>query len=521
LLRPYIGSCHNRHYIHNRLPSSSLLSNDSFFSTSLLSKSFLPTQSIQRNYLTKLVPTQIQEEERVPIEYLSSPIQSDERRQLHEEQKAKGFLSSSSSSLFFFPTTHNVTSLTRSDLIPYSSFNKEQQKIRHDRQYSDWQLLNTENKNNQSLLSEQLEKHQQKQSSDHNHHFGVNDLTEETSSLSKTSNNIFDLSTSRHSTDHQRKAGVCHLNNMSALQYSSGLGTGSTTHYDQRISDQGNKYIIQLKTDDYQENEFTITPHLSSHQLIIDAKHNEEDNLGGYIRRELHKIFTIPKHIDLNKHIYSYNKKTQELTIEIPYLQTTATDESKNNSSSISPNQNTTQSLTFSYGNLDLNNRGGSLSTISSRPDYQNVNNPGGINTAVNGSTTNPIVAPSYISSIGTSKPFDFDRFHQSVFRPQIVQAASNEYNNDKKLIMSLDLTDYQPEDIKVSIKDQELIVKAERKIETDTRKSRTSFFQSTSLPPQTDIEHLQTNYIDGKLVIEAPYLDRRIKTSNNQGTNE
>ena len=80
---------------------------------------------------------------------------------------------------------------------------------------------------------------------------------------------------------------------------------------------------------------------------------------------------------------------------------------------------------------------------------------------------------------------------------------------------MSLDLSDYQPEDIKISVKDQELIVKAERKIETDTRKSRTSFFQSTSLPPQTDIEHLQSNYIDGKLIIEAPYLDKRIKTAN------
>ena len=80
---------------------------------------------------------------------------------------------------------------------------------------------------------------------------------------------------------------------------------------------------------------------------------------------------------------------------------------------------------------------------------------------------------------------------------------------------MTLDLTDYQPEDIKVSIKDQELIVKAERHVETDSRKSRTSFFQSTSLPPQTDIDRLQSNYLDGKLTIEAPYLERRVKTAD------
>ncbi|CAF3592976.1 unnamed protein product [Rotaria socialis] len=82
---------------------------------------------------------------------------------------------------------------------------------------------------------------------------------------------------------------------------------------------------------------------------------------------------------------------------------------------------------------------------------------------------------------------------------------------------MSLDLAGYQPEDIKVSVQNQELIVKAERKVETDTRKSRTSFFQSTSLPPQTDIDNLKSNYIDGKLIIEAPYLEKRIATLHNQ----
>ena len=99
-----------------------------------------------------------------------------------------------------------------------------------------------------------------------------------------------------------------------------------TSHpYDQRISDQGNKYIIQLKTDEYQENDFIITPRYALNQLIVDAKHREEDSVGGFIHRELHKIFNIPKHIDLNQYAYTYNKNTQELTIEMPYLQTSLT----------------------------------------------------------------------------------------------------------------------------------------------------------------------------------------------------
>jgi len=341
-------------------------------------------------------------------------------------------------------------------------------------------------------------------------------------------------------TDLQRKADACQLNNMSSsssLRYSSNLGTGTTTThpYDQQISDQGNKYIIQLKTDEYQENEFTITPRYSLNQLIIDAKHREEDTIGGYIHRELHKIFNIPKHIDLNRHTYSYNKHAQELTIEIPYLQSSSiTNENQNDQSFISSIRNTTEPLTYSSGLLNRNTGGNILPITTNRSNYFNdSNNTSGISTTATDSTlirsSNTAIAPTYESSIGKTKPFDFDLFHRSAFQPQIVRATSNDNtNSDKKLLMSLDLSDYQAEDIKVSIKDRELIVKAERKIETDTRKSRTSFFQSTSLPPQTDIEHLQSNYINGKLIIEAPYIeknntDRKIKatsTQNQEGIN-
>jgi len=341
-------------------------------------------------------------------------------------------------------------------------------------------------------------------------------------------------------TDLQNKADVCQLNNMSSLssslRYSSNLGTGQiTTHpYDQRITDQGNKYIIQLKTDEYQENEFIITPNYSLNQLIINAKHREEDSIGGYIHRELHKIFNIPKHIDLNRYKYSYNQHTQELIIEMPYLQISSiTNENLNDSSFISPIHNTTEPLTYSSGALNRNSGGNIFPPSSIRSNYHSdSNNTNGIGIAGMDSilmrSSNIASAPTYQSSIGITKPFDFDLFHRSIFRPQIVRTTPNDKNNnnDKKLLMSLDLSDYQAEDIKVSIKDRELIVNAERKIETNTRKSRTSFFQSTSLPPQTDIEHLQSNYIDGKLIIEAPYLeknniDRKLKiTSHNQGTN-
>ncbi len=495
--------------------------------------------------------------------------------------------SSASSSLFLFPTTHNVTPLSDYGHSP-PFFAKEQQPFHHHshqyKQHSYLQPLCSENKNNQLLLLEEFKPQEHKPSStnsliNHNQNVDLSGIPEEKNSLlslyplsdtivehndndnqshlltstpilpsltsdrpSTNNNNIFaslssdknnnnkplpstfdklldqssSISTVNLITDFQHIADGRKLDNMSSLS-SSLRHVSITSHpYDQRISDQGNKYIIQLKTDEYQENEFIITPRYSLNQLIVDAKHREEDSVGGFIHRELHKIFNIPKHIDLNQYAYIYNKLTQELTIEMPYLQTTST------ANDTSPIHNTTEPLTHSYENRN------NVSTTRSNY-YNDSNNPSSIGTATADSklmrSSNTAVSPTYESSIGSRKPFDFDLFHRSAFRPQIISATSNNNNNEKKIIMSLDLSDYQAEDIKVSVKDRELIVNAERKIETGTRKSRSSFFQSTSLPPQTDIEHLQTNYINGKVIIEAPYLDqnntdRKIKTTTFSSSN-
>lgn len=316
--------------------------------------------------------------------------------------------------------------------------------------------------------------------------------------------------------------------------YSSDLGsnrrTTTTTHlYDQQITDHGDKYTIQLKTDDYQENEFNIMPRYYQNQLTVDAKHIEEDNNGGYVHRELHKVFTIPKHIDLNRYTYSYNKNVQELKIEMPYIKSNP-NEDKTNSSFTAPIKNTNESLTFSYGGLKLTNPETILSSIYNPLDYHNNSTFPNIHTKNNKEqdtgihassiTTNTLTnIPANTSSIVHKKPFDYDLFHRSVFRPQILETSiDGKTINQKKLLMSLDLPDYEPEDIKVSVQDNELIVKAEKAVQTNTRKSKTSFFQSTKLPPHTDIENLKSNYIDGKLVIDAPYLEKTITNMNVQG---
>lgn len=277
---------------------------------------------------------------------------------------------------------------------------------------------------------------------------------------------------------------------MSSPRSSSGLGTqtnNSLHSYDQRITDHGDKYIIQLRTDDYEEKDFHVTKNDSLRQLIIDAKHREEDSFGGYIHRELHKIFSIPQHIDLDRYIYNYDPLNRELTVQMPH-------------------RSSTDPSTFSYGNLYRTTLENVLASayVPSTAFHER--------TKVNEEASDKLQKPSFskFSTETNSKPFDFDQFHRSAFNPQIITSNADE----TKLMMSLDLNDYQPEDIKVTVKEQELIVKAERSVESDRRKSRISFFQSTSLPPLTDIEHLQSHYLDGKLIIEAPYLNRRRETA-------
>ncbi|CAF1113861.1 unnamed protein product [Adineta steineri] len=553
--RPYIGSGRNRQYIYNKLSSPSLLSNDYFFS----SKSFLPNQSKYRTYLSNDLPVDTLQE-RVDKEFISSPTLLDER-QVYQGQKTKDFLSSSSSSsLFLLPTTQNKTSSfhTCYDLSS-SPFTKEQQKIpQNESQYSYYQSSPSGYKNNQSFLSDQLEYSQKRKSFPiENYHIDRNNnsieeknsflsprlfnetivvnkdndnqiysnyhpktsdtifsllssTSNENKSSSKLSNNIFDRSSSLiFPTDHRYKSDSWKYPKMSVNLDNN---SGSTKYsYEQRISDQGNKYTIQLTTDSFEENEFKLTPYYSRHELVVDAKHVEEDSYGGFIRRELHKIFPIPKHIDLSKHTYTFNKTKQELIIELSYLHsTTTTNENKMDSSFISSIVESNPLSTMLYGDRHSTNH-------YNNTDTNNINRiPPSMNDSSKKTTTSVTVTTKNDPSIGKTKPFDFDLFHRSAFQPQILGGTSNDNTHEKKLLMSLDLTDYQPEDIQVSIKDQELIVKAERKTQTDTRKSRTSFFQSTSLPPQTDIEHLKSNYIDGKLVIEAPYLERNIKTANN-----
>lgn len=94
-----------------------------------------------------------------------------------------------------------------------------------------------------------------------------------------------------------------------------------------------------------------------------------------------------------------------------------------------------------------------------------------------------------------------------SDFQPHIVDKG----NDQKQLEMTVGMKNYRPEEIKVSVKNNELIVQGEHRHKDENRSERSFFFKSTVLPPGTQADQLQSHLTDdGQLKIEAPYIEQK-----------
>jgi len=69
-------------------------------------------------------------------------------------------------------------------------------------------------------------------------------------------------------------------------------------------------------------------------------------------------------------------------------------------------------------------------------------------------------------------------------------------------------MKNYQPQELQVSVRNNELIVKGERQYKDANRSEQSSFFKSTTLPRGVQAEQLQAFlHDDGQLRIEGPVL--------------
>ena len=102
---------------------------------------------------------------------------------------------------------------------------------------------------------------------------------------------------------------------------------------------------------------------------------------------------------------------------------------------------------------------------------------------------------------------FDYAGFvGSSDFRPRIFDTN---INGQKRLKMALAVKNYRPEQIKVSVKNNELIVQAENVYNDNNRSERSFLTKSITLPPGTQVDQLQSFLNnEGQLEIEAPFAE-------------
>jgi len=90
---------------------------------------------------------------------------------------------------------------------------------------------------------------------------------------------------------------------------------------------------------------------------------------------------------------------------------------------------------------------------------------------------------------------FNSDNFYRSIFQPEIF----TDDRNQRYIEMKLDVHDYNPDDIKVSINDNDLIVQIKN----------SNFYKQITLPSNIDLTSLSVHHhYDKKLYITIKLLD-------------
>jgi len=207
------------------------------------------------------------------------------------------------------------------------------------------------------------------------------------------------------------------------------------------------KFRVQLNVAGFAPE--TIKPKVEGRQVIVEAKQEDRQSDGDYNIRQLRKTYELPEHADAN-HMASYVTPNNMFVVEVP-----------------------------------IRNPEAERRLEQAKTDDRSL--------AQFGQYRDPL--------------FDYTGFlGGSDFQPRVVDKG----NNQKQLELKVGMKNYRPEEIKVSVKNNELIVQGEHRQKDDNRSERSFFFKSTSLPPGTQVEQLQSYLTDdGHLKIEAPFIEQ------------
>jgi HSP20 family molecular chaperone IbpA len=216
------------------------------------------------------------------------------------------------------------------------------------------------------------------------------------------------------------------------------------------------KFRVQLNVAGF--NPETIKTRVEGRKVIVEAKQEDRQPDGDYNIREIRKTYELPEHADANR-MASYVTPNNMFVIEVPI-------HNPENERRLAQATNDNQALT-QFG------------------QYRD-----------------PL--------------FDYHGFlGGSDFQPHIVDKG----NNQKQLEMNVGMKNFRPQEIKVSVKNNELIVQGEHRHKDENRSERSFFFKSTTLPPGTQVDQLESHLTDdGQLKIEAPFVEQKEATKSIEG---
>jgi len=106
-----------------------------------------------------------------------------------------------------------------------------------------------------------------------------------------------------------------------------------------------------------------------------------------------------------------------------------------------------------------------------------------------------------------TTDGFNSDAFYRSSFQPEIFY----DQHGKQRVEMKLDVQNYEPNEIKVHVDGNDLIVKAEHSSEhPPNSSSRAYFFKQITLPPNCDLSSITSQFraAEKKLYITASLRD-------------
>ncbi|CAF0931045.1 unnamed protein product [Rotaria sp. Silwood1] len=206
------------------------------------------------------------------------------------------------------------------------------------------------------------------------------------------------------------------------------------------------KFIIQLNVTGF--NPEGITTKVEGQKVIVEARQEDRQSNSDYHLRELRKSYELPEYADATR-LTSYVTQYNILIITIP-----------------------------------IKNPEAERRLEQARNDNRSL--------AQFGEYRDPLF--DYVGFLGASG-----------FQSRIVDKE----NNQKQLEMTAEMKNYQPQEIKVSVKNNEIIVRGEHEYEDQNRSERSFLFKSTTLPPGTQTDQVQSYFTDdGQLKIEAPFID-------------